>query len=90
LPQTQKHVHNIIIKTNQLTNKSKEWDKPCHMYIRCQNTQKSKGIKKGEKIAKKKSLKSQCILNVSRRFSKYACCPKLVAPTHELCFLPQT
>jgi hypothetical protein len=41
-------------KTNQLTNKSKEWHKPCHMYIRCQNTQKTKGIKKKEKQPKKK------------------------------------
>jgi len=41
-------------KTNQLINKSKEWDKPCHMYIRCQNTQKTKGIKKEKKQPQKK------------------------------------
>jgi hypothetical protein len=45
-------------KTNQLTNNNKEWDKPCHMYIRCQNTQKTKGYKKGGKNSKKKRLKS--------------------------------
>jgi hypothetical protein len=40
------------------TNKSREWDKPCHMYIRCQNTQKTRGIKKRKKQQKKK-LKSE-------------------------------
>jgi len=36
-------------KTNQLKKRNKEWNKPCHMYIRCQNTQKTKDIKKEKK-----------------------------------------
>jgi hypothetical protein len=32
---------------------SRERDKPCHMYIRCQNTQQTRGIKKKKKTAKK-------------------------------------
>jgi hypothetical protein len=44
-------------KTNQLTNKRKELDKPCHMYIRCQNTQKTKCIKKEKKTTKEKKVK---------------------------------
>jgi hypothetical protein len=49
------------------------------MYIRCQNTQKTRGKKK-KKNSRKKRLENRCILDVRKRFGKYAYCPKPIAP----------
>ncbi len=50
---------------------------------------KDKGYKEEEKSSRKKRL-VKCILNVPRRFGKYVCCPKLVAPHTTCCaFCPK-
>jgi hypothetical protein len=54
------------------------------MYIRCPNTQKTRGTKKNIKQPKKK-VKERCILDVLIRFGKYACYPKPIAPHMSCC-----